>query len=88
MRDRRARVAVVGLLLAFPAMMLGMSPGKASAREAALPVLAAEAILVLGLSGAARERGRLLAERDAPARRVVPSFPHAGRPARRAQAVR
>jgi hypothetical protein len=88
MRDRRSRAALVGLILVFPVLMLGMSPGKASVREAVLPVLATEAILVVGLSGVARERVRLLAERTAPTRRPAPSLPHATRPLRRAPVVR
>ena len=89
MRDRRARVALVGLMLAFPVLMVGMSPRETSVRGAVLPVAATEAILVVGLSGVARERQRLLAERTAPAcratagdRRAVPSVPHVSHPLR------
>lgn len=79
MRDRRARVAVIGLLMLIPALMAGMSPRTTSVREALMPVLATEIVLLAGLSGAARERKRLLTERAMPARRPVPSAPHAGR---------
>jgi glucose dehydrogenase len=88
MRDRRSRAALVGLVLVFPVLMVGMSPAKTSVREAVLPVLATEAILVVGLTGVARERGRLLAERAAPARRAAHNLPHASRPLRRAPVVR
>ncbi len=78
MRDRRARVGLVVLMLALPALMVGMSPRTTSIRAAVLPVLATQAVLVAGLSGVARERQRLLAERQAPvSRRPVPSLPHA-----------
>ncbi len=86
MRDRRARVGLVGLILIFPALMVGMSPRTTSVRGAVLPVLATELILVAGLTNVVRERQRLLAERTAPAapRRpaAVPSAPHASRPLR------
>ena len=90
MRDRRVRVAVVGMMLIFPALMVGMSPRTTSVREAVLPVLATEVILVAGLSGVARERQRLAAERTAPAGRpaVVASVPHVSRPVRRAPVAR
>jgi hypothetical protein len=87
MRDRRARVGLVGLMLIFPALMVGMSPRTTSVRGAVLPVLATEAILIGGLAGVARERQRLLAERSAPpavSRRTAPTVPHAARPLSRA----
>ncbi len=88
MRDRRARVAIVSLILLFPAMMVGMSPRTTSIREAVLPVLATEAILIAGLSNVARERQRLRTEIQAPAEgrprvRVVRA-PHANPPLRKA----
>jgi hypothetical protein len=81
MRDRRARVAIVGLMLTLPVLMTWSSPRTTSVRAAVLPVLATEAILIAGLAGVARERERLLAERAAPVRRAraVPSVPHASR---------
>lgn len=98
MRDRRARVGLVGLMLMFPALMVGMSPRTTSVRGAVLPVLATEIILVAGLSNVARERQRLLAERTAPAPRTasrtaprpaaVPGAPHAGRTLRGAPVSR
>jgi hypothetical protein len=92
MRDRRARVAVVSLILLFPALMVGMNPRTTSVREAVLPVLATQAILVVGLSNVARERQRLLAARSAPTpdskRGLVSNLPHASRPLRKAPAGR
>ena len=55
-------MAFVGLILAFPVLICRANPQGTSVREAVLPVLATEAILIGGLSTAARERQRLLAE--------------------------
>lgn len=66
MRDRRARVAAVSFILLLPTLMVGMSPRTTSVREAVLPLLATETILIAGLSGVARERQRLKAEGKAP----------------------
>ena len=59
MRDFRARAVVVGLVLGFP--FLVAASGR---REVSLPaVVAVETVLAVGLTIAARERGRLLSER-------------------------
>lgn len=63
MRDFRTRTALIGLILAFPALMMLASPRKSSLRDAALPLLAVEAVLVGGLTVATRERVRLTGER-------------------------
>ena len=87
MRDLRARMAIIGLILAFPVLMLALNPRRSSVQEAALPLLAVETILVGGLAVAARERLRLSNERaaaaaagavrSAPALRSPASSPHA-----------
>ena len=84
MRDLRARMAIIGLILAFPVLMLALNPRRSSVQEAALPLLAVETILVGGLAVAARERLRLGTERaangavrSAPALRSPASSPHA-----------
>jgi hypothetical protein len=86
MRDRRVRAVFVGLILALPILMAWMNRRTSSVREAALPLFLTESILVLGLTTAARERHRLLAEPAvaAPERRPLPSLPHATRAGRRA----
>ena len=52
---------MVGLILAYPALMARRSPGPA----AAAPVLLADAVLIAGLLGAYRARRGLLAAREA-----------------------
>ena len=90
MRDLRARVAIVGLILAFPVFMMTSNPRGPSAREAALPILAVEMILVCGLTVAARERVRLAAERNNPlsVRPLTTKAPHRVRPVRGAHVGR
>jgi hypothetical protein len=65
MRDRRVRLAFLGLILAFPFLIVGVSPrgsGRPSGLASeALPLLAVEVLLVGGLAFAARERIHLLA---------------------------
>jgi hypothetical protein len=61
MHDPRTRTALVGLVLALPPLMVAAAPRGPSARAAAPPVLAVEAVLVAGLAVAARERVRLRA---------------------------
>jgi hypothetical protein len=92
MRDRRRRVRVVfvGLILAFPVLMMlaGRRTSTSTVRAAVLPVVAVEAVLIIGLAVVARERRRLLAERAgaaarpegpvAPAGRVRPAAPVRG----------
>ena len=91
MRDRRARVAMLGLVLMFPGLILAAAPVKSSARLTSLTVVGVEAVLMGGLFAAARERRMLLSEQLAApeltvrASRAVPSFPHA-RPTRAATA--
>ncbi len=65
MRDRRVRVAFVGLILAFPMLMVLANPRATTARQAALPLFLIESVLAVGLTTAARERPRLLAGRQA-----------------------
>lgn len=93
MRDPRARMALIGLILAFPLVMTVLSPARPAVRDVALPLFAVEAVLVGGLMVAGRERLRLHAERTAaaaaPARRAVFGVPHAApRAVRRAHAGR
>lgn len=81
MRDRRARSAVVGLVLLFPVLIAAATPAPraAAARPTALTVLGVEVVLVGGFCTALRERRRLLAERVAPRQASAgraPSLPH------------
>jgi hypothetical protein len=75
MRDRRARLVFVVLILAFPALMIVASPRPSSAREAALPLLAVEGVLIGGLTAVARERRRLLAGQSGASPRALPGRP-------------
>ncbi len=83
MRDRRVRLAFLGLILAFPLLMT-LTGGRALDRETAKAIFAVEAVLTVGLLFAARSRRELL---EAP---MVPENPiaslaklHAPRPATR-----
>ena len=78
MRERRARWAIVGLMLALPMLMVCASPRLGTVREAVVPVIAVEAILVAGLAGVAAERRRLLEEIANPAPRVRREAHHVG----------
>ena len=61
MRDRQVRLVFLGLILAFP-LLLG-----ASSSSGAGPVFGVEAVVVLGLMFASRERRRILALSGQPA---------------------
>jgi hypothetical protein len=66
MRDRRVRLVFLGLILAFPLMMIGVAPaasGRTSGGVASegWPLLSVELLLVGGLVFAGRQRVRLLA---------------------------
>jgi hypothetical protein len=91
MRDRRVRVVLVGLILAFPLLMVGVTDARTSSfRQAALPILGVEAVLIVGLHTASSERGRLLGRcvREESAGRPLPIIPHAPDPARHVPASR
>jgi hypothetical protein len=92
MHDLRTRVGILGLILAFPLLMVAMSPRRPSARAAAVPVLAVETVLIAGLAMAGRERLRLRAARaaefGAPIGRPLTGRPHVIRPFSRANAGR
>jgi hypothetical protein len=88
MRDPRVRAALVGLILALPPLMAGMSPRRAPWREAALPVLAVEAVLAAGLVVATRERARLIREQTAVASPLVRATLVRARHVRKAHAGR
>ena len=63
MRDRRVRVAFLGLILAFPLLMVTIGTGARAIRGTALMILGVEAVLIAGLNAAARERRQLLNDR-------------------------
>ena len=78
MRDTRVRAALVGLILALPPLMAGMNPRRPTLREAALPVLAVEGVLAVGLVVATRKRAPLVGTaRGAPARPTLIPAQHA-----------
>jgi hypothetical protein len=66
-------LAFAGLILTLPLLMVAVDPRRSSAREATVPLLAVEVVLVGGLAVAALERLRLWAERTSPAPRTEPS---------------
>jgi hypothetical protein len=75
-------VALLGLILALPALMIALSPRGPSPRAAAPAVLAVETVLIAGLIVAARERTRLRPHRTTSASSLTPA-----RPARHVQAI-
>ncbi|GAC1475071.1 MAG: hypothetical protein NVSMB9_26740 [Isosphaeraceae bacterium] len=90
MSDRRVRAAFIGLILAFPLLMLRMSPRASTVRQAALPLFLVESMLAFGLMSAYRERQRLLTERQRPvvSPRPLLGAPHARVSARRVPVAR
>jgi hypothetical protein len=83
MRDRHVRRIVLGLIFAFPALLVWMSPppppGVRQPRGAAAvaPLAFVELALAAGLLGAHRARRGLLAEREGLAAELRPSLTEA-----------
>jgi hypothetical protein len=71
MRCGLARLVVLGLILAFPVLIVASSPASASWSGSTLPVFAVELMLIGGLVFAARERRRLLTGQEALAPRPI-----------------
>jgi hypothetical protein len=70
MRDRRARLAFLGLILAFP-VLIALTTGKLLDRETMRTVFGVDAILICGLVFVARSRRDLLAPQPVPRKTLL-----------------
>ena len=78
MRDRRTQLVFLGFILGFPLLMTAASP-EPPAAGSLRSLLVTEAMVVVGLGIAFRERGRLLSARTNPAPRPIPTYSRAAR---------